>query len=600
MGWRATEWGYRWRMNRRIVGWAIATALGLGLVAPIVACEADTPSTGGALPSFEAPDTGVPFTPPPLPEASTPTSDAGDSSDAAIEASVAPACNDGKLDPNETCDPLASCPNACPAISCQTRTLEGAGTCAAKCVDGPLQTACINGDGCCPPTCNKSNDDDCQVTCGNSIVEPGELCDPLASCPASCAPLGCQLRTLQGAGTCAARCVNSGMQTACVNGDGCCPAGCNAVNDTDCGPGCGNNVIEPGELCDPLASCPTACPPIQCQLRTLTNAGTCQAQCVNAGLQTACINNDGCCPAGCNANNDNDCTPTCGNNVVEKGETCDPLGSCPASCPQLACQLRKLDNAGTCQAACTPDGFQTKCVNNDGCCPAGCNANDDNDCKPFCGNAIVEKGETCDGKCPKCTAKSPYTCYEDKGSAATCDLVCNSPITTCGAANDKCCPFDSQGGCGSTTDGDCKGDNWKWVEWPTQIDTSKGCVNVVIAGIVPGGSYDITTCAPPGKATGDGDPDIVGVMDDNQVNYAVANADCTTPTALPLLAGSNCNNTKGQQVMACSSPSPGGFMADAKASAFTVRVCPGAGGPGTTPLFVWFNAPEEPKPPVKK
>src|SRR5262249_4310649 len=34
-------------------------------------------------------------------------------------------------------------------------------------------------------------------------------------------------------------------------------------------------------------------------------------------------NNDGCCPPGANANNDNDCMPKCGNGVVEMGEQCD-------------------------------------------------------------------------------------------------------------------------------------------------------------------------------------------------------------------------------------------------------------------------------------
>jgi cysteine-rich repeat protein len=34
-------------------------------------------------------------------------------------------------------------------------------------------------------------------------------------------------------------------------------------------------------------------------------------------------NGDGCCPAGANANNDNDCQPVCGNKVVEGTEQCD-------------------------------------------------------------------------------------------------------------------------------------------------------------------------------------------------------------------------------------------------------------------------------------
>ena len=583
--------------QRSFVGWCVAGAMGLGLLAPIVACETDSVPTGEfSPPPLQTSDGSAPITPANDPDASTPNvpdaaSDAAP--DAPIEPGPPPACNDGKIDPDETCDPLASCPTSCPSVDCQVRTLEGAGTCAAKCSNTTIQTACVNGDGCCPATCNKTNDDDCDAICGNAVVEAGETCDPLASCPSSCAPLGCQLRTLQGAGTCAAKCVNAGMVTACVNGDGCCPAGCNANNDSDCGPGCGNNAIEAGETCDPLASCPTSCPPIQCQFRTLVNAGTCQAQCVNAGTQTACINNDGCCPDACNANNDNDCVAECGNGVVEKDETCDPLGSCPTSCPQIACQLRKLDNAGTCKAVCSPAGFQTACIDNDGCCPSGCNANNDNDCKPACGNKVVEPGETCDGDCPVCP-KEVLGCYERRGSAATCDLVCRNAVQKCGTSGDKCCPFDGAGGCDSKTDSECNGGGWKWMMWPTPVDTSKGCTNVIIRGIVPGGSYDITTCAPPNSAgTGTGDPEITQVVDDSQVSYPVANDNCTDPTALPNLAKSDCTNKSGL-VMACASSSPGGFIAGSKTSAFSVTICPSKGGAGTTPLYIWYNATQEP------
>src|SRR5512143_1802180 len=36
----------------------------------------------------------------------------------------------------------------------------------------------------------------------------------------------------------------------CQNGNGVCGMGCNANNDDDCKPVCGNNVTEPGEVCD--------------------------------------------------------------------------------------------------------------------------------------------------------------------------------------------------------------------------------------------------------------------------------------------------------------------------------------------------------------
>src|SRR5829696_4408037 len=47
-----------------------------------------------------------------------------------------------------------------------------------------------------------------------------------------------------------------------------------------------------------------------------------EAVCVFPPVTTP-AHDDGCCPSGANANNDNDCAPDCGNVVVEPGEQCD-------------------------------------------------------------------------------------------------------------------------------------------------------------------------------------------------------------------------------------------------------------------------------------
>jgi len=52
---------------------------------------------------------------------------------------------------------------------------------------------------------------------------------------------------------------------------------------------------------------------------------------------TSCINNDNCCPSGCNANNDNDCAAQCGNDVVEPGEGCELPNTNPPSNPASTC-----------------------------------------------------------------------------------------------------------------------------------------------------------------------------------------------------------------------------------------------------------------------
>ena len=173
------------------------------------------------------------------------------------------ACGDGTVDDScgETCDPLSACPTACAPVGCTLRRLANPGTCRARCVNDALQTACIGGDGCCPPACNANNDSDCPAACGNGVIESGEACDPPGSCPASCPPLGCTRRKLTGsAATCTARCADDVLQTACASGDGCCPPACNANNDSDCACTCGNGRSRPRAR-RPAIRCPAARPP---------------------------------------------------------------------------------------------------------------------------------------------------------------------------------------------------------------------------------------------------------------------------------------------------------------------------------------------------
>jgi hypothetical protein len=72
---------------------------------------------------------------------------------------------------------------------------------------------------------------------------------------------------------------------------------------------CNNGVVDPGETCDPSVanSCPASCAPSTdaCMPNTLVGAGTCTAQCMVQPI-TACADNDGCCPDGCDGM-DNDC-----------------------------------------------------------------------------------------------------------------------------------------------------------------------------------------------------------------------------------------------------------------------------------------------------
>jgi len=367
-------------------------------------------------------------------------------------------CDNGVIESGETCDPISSCPTDCDdSNDCTTDVMTGAAaTCDAVCTNTPI-TTCASGDGCCPTGCNEVTDSDCNPACGNGVVESGETCDPPSSCPTTCDDSNdCTADQLTGAAaTCNVACTNTAI-TLCTGGDGCCPSGCDSTSDSDCSVICGNGIIEAGETCDPPASCPTTCDDSNdCTTDVLTGApATCDAACSNTAI-TGCFNNDGCCPAGCNSTNDNDCSISCGNGVVESGETCDPPSSCPTSCDDSDdCTTDLMTGApATCNVSCTNTAV-TSCSNNDGCCPAGCFETTDNDCTAFCGNGVVESGETCDppGSCPT-TCDDSNDCTADlmTGAPATCDVTCaNTPITAC-ANGDGCCPA----GCDATSDTDC-------------------------------------------------------------------------------------------------------------------------------------------------
>ncbi len=387
--------------------------------------------------------------------------------------------------------------------------------------------------------------------------------------------------------------------------DGCCPAACNAASDADCDATCGNTVVEPGETCDPLASCPMACAQIGCQERILAGAGTCAAVCSNGGQETTCSpSTDGCCPAGCNASNDIDCAATCDNGEIEVGEQCDPLESCPTSCPNNACDTSTLFGEGTCGAQCVVTGSITECIGGDGCCPGGgfgaCNSTNDSDCGPVCGNGTIESGENCEGAGCTCGGES-YSCFAPIGGPDTCNIQCHVPAQECGAA-DACCPYVRGSGgesCNRSSDEECVGPAWRSVDF-RRVNYGQGCTVVSIYGIELGASYLFTTCSP-GLGVEDpgyGDPVITAVVDNNDRSYPVGNDDCGEPWAIPVLAGWSCNNNDGALRMSCASPNTGGFrILDEGVGRLDVTVCPFGGTAfGHAPFHVWFNGNDPPNP----
>jgi hypothetical protein len=407
----------------------------------------------------------------------------------ADDADCSATCGNGTVDVGETCDTALAdgTPGACPTATacndqdpCTNDVVVAAGTCDSICAHVPVtQQSGAELDGCCPVGAWHAVDGDCPRACGDGqLDEPAELCDPglpatsHGGCPTACDDGDpCTLDVLQGSG-CQTRCVHTPI-TSLFSGDGCCPANANQRVDRDCPPSCGNGVVEVGESCDKNSpgadACPRSCPPSPsaCLKSALAgDAAACTARCEVTRVTTCSPVADGCCAEGCTHATDPDCSPTCGDGVVQgaNGETCDVAiaagkpGACPTSCADgFACTSDLLIGAGTCQAACL-HLLITAARAGDGCCPQGADASLDPDCPPLCGNAVVEPpGETCDygagmTACPTtCPGDDACTNIRLEGVAGTCNAACvPHPVTSC-VAGDGCCPS----WCTIARDADC-------------------------------------------------------------------------------------------------------------------------------------------------
>jgi hypothetical protein len=407
-------------------------------------------------------------------------------------------CGNGVVDPGETCDTAiprdtaGACPTSCPrAGSCVESRLISSQTCSAVCARYPIVVQSgRNVDNCCPPGATNAVDIDCDSACGNGLVEAGETCDvgipqhSPGACPTSCDDG--DPRTIDFF-------LTAGCQPACnhfeittpVSGDGWCPSGYTHAQDTDCPALCGNGVVERGESCDPPGTCPTSCPlppsrtgHLGCMRAAVVgDPYQCVAHCAITEISACDLDApDDCCPTGCTWMTDIDCPAVCGDGLrsTTLGEECDiaaPAGN-PLACPTTCsdgdpCTEDRLVSAGTCAARCVflpITAFRA----GDGCCPpaAGANFTLDPDCKPICGNGVVETpAELCDygvGACPgpSCSCPGPEACpqsafctrYVVRGDAEDCSSACVAmPITQC-ASGDNCCPA----GCSTANDSDCR------------------------------------------------------------------------------------------------------------------------------------------------
>jgi Abnormal spindle-like microcephaly-assoc'd, ASPM-SPD-2-Hydin len=370
-------------------------------------------------------------------------------------------CGNGRLEGTETCDPVAMCmaqSEACVSDANTLRVREGdPATCRFVC--RPSSRMCGPADGECPTGCGPTMDVDCNG-CGNSRLEMGEACDPVAACQER--SVACEsdenfIRTRTGsADACTFACPERPRE--CGLADGACPRGCLPTQDSDCA-GCGNGRLEPGETCDPVAECTrqaAGCISDRDFIRMgAGDPAMCQFRCVEE--PRPCVAGDGQCPSTCGPTSDSDCAG-CGNGRIEMGETCDPCDSAVAMCVSDASTIRTpTGEAARCTFGCVSES--RACVAGDGSCPMHCNLENDRDCR-------LPPGAACnmDGVCASDSCQDGVCCVEECSECAPCaapDGRCvNAPRgTECnGSGNGRC---DGAGECTSLQElgGTCQEDS---------------------------------------------------------------------------------------------------------------------------------------------
>ncbi|MGB5502050.1 MAG: DUF4215 domain-containing protein [Polyangiales bacterium] len=307
---------------------------------------------------------------------------------------------------------------------------------------------------------------DCSATCGNGIVEPGEVCD--------------DGNTTTGDG-CGATCLLEAGEP-CLADPQCQSDDCSIVNS--CEDVCGDGFVEGGEVCDDgnttggdgcAADCSYA--------DNLPNGSSCgtNLECTSGFCDSgtcACDGNDDCLasevcdsfelPNACEAANQ------CGNGTVEAGELCDDgnntsLDGCSNNClyETGGTCLLNTDCVGTCI------GFVCAPTAGGG---GACDGNDNDDCTGALGcNAVG----TCGGDGAVCSA--------NEDCVNTCIGSVCGPTGTLGEGCDAGDSSDCTGALDCDASGMCGGNG-------AVCSGNADCVNTCIGSLCGSGAANGGTC----------------------------------------------------------------------------------------------------------
>jgi hypothetical protein len=322
-------------------------------------------------------------------------------------------CNDGTIDPPETCDR-----GDFGGATCETLNF------------GPGELECRN----CQVDTSR-----CGPKCGNDRLERGEVCEGTNVGTATCEFLGFRAGgTLACNGNCeydTSGCCETGKKPCgdiCIPDDACCQAGITGHED----------LLEEGLGLSPGTSSSSA---LCCGPRSKPCGDTCipdEATCCPGGLGSCepgdvCVDG-GCCPSELPRRCGDTCIAAgascCGDDIREAGEECDGPDLGGASCDgagAVSCTKScRLDRSG-CQATCEPPSFEC----GSGCAPGGAQC-----CGPI---GYCDPGEVCSGPgndlC--CPADKPDLCNGlcvAAGSVCCGTYACPAGDVCAGAGT--CCP----------------------------------------------------------------------------------------------------------------------------------------------------------------